>query len=160
MGNVRARIAESLGETRAPDAEIAAWHGDAGAVYSQWWVDGRQLRYLRRPCRYYVGQFDQRARPKDGRMTQTRPSADEVIWSCWKTAPKNPGVATEFYAAAPLPYIATQFFALTERWSRWHHELFADAGGVLTGQFAVDLLAIDSAGRVAGGELTEGAGQP
>jgi hypothetical protein len=173
MGNVRTRIAESLDEMQALDAEISAWHawwdgsyaiskhrtqldllagltrglidilvsrtskidltGDDGAVYVQCRLADERLHYVRRLWRYYADKFDQRAGPEDDPRTQTLRAADEVIWSCWKTALKNLGAAPEFYAPAPIAYFAAQFSASTNHRADYPpdldpdlHKLFAD----------------------------------
>jgi hypothetical protein len=153
MGNARARIAESLDESRELDAEIAAWHarwdesyaisryrtqlnliaavtrnligefigaigqinpaGDTGEVYAKCREADERLHYVRKLWRYYADKFDQRAGSEDDVGTRTLLAADEVIWSCWKTALKNMGVPPEFYAPAPLSYLSPQFAAST-----------------------------------------------
>jgi hypothetical protein len=153
MGNVRARIFESLDELRALDGDIAAWHarwdasyaisrhrtqldllagltrglidilldetseidltGDAGAVYAKCRQADERLHYVRKLWRYYADKFDQRAGPENDPVTRTLRAADEVIWSCWKTALKNLGVPLEFRIPAPLAYLSPQFAAST-----------------------------------------------
>ena len=153
MGDVRARIAESLDELRALDSEIAAWYArwdasyavsrhrtqldllagltrglidivigetgkidltrDAGTVYEECRQADERLHYVRKLWRYYADKFDQRAGPDNDPVTRTLRAADEVIWSCWKTALKNLGVLPEFRMPAPLAYLSPHFAAST-----------------------------------------------
>jgi hypothetical protein len=155
MGNARARIAESLGESQALAGEIDAWYGrwgESGALSKHWtqldllagvthalidilssdiaaidpaggigWVyeecrrSDERLLYVRRLWRYYADKFDQRAGPDEDPMTRTLRAADEVIWSCWKTALKNLGGVPEFHMPVPLAYLAPQFTASATR---------------------------------------------
>lgn len=166
MGDVRARIAESLDELRALDAEIAAWHarwdasyaigkhrtqldllagltrglidiligstskiditGDAGTVYAECRQANERLHYVRKFWRYNADKFDQRAGPENDPLAQTLRAADEVIWSCWKTAVKNLGTPTGFRVPAPLAYLSPQFAAATTRRTDYPPDLRPD----------------------------------
>jgi hypothetical protein len=85
--------------------------GDAGTVYEECRRSDERLLYVRKLWRYYADKFDQRAVPKDNSLRRTLLAADEVIWSCWKTALKTLGAAPEFYGLAPLAYLTPQFAA-------------------------------------------------
>jgi hypothetical protein len=173
MGNVRARISESLDELRALDTEIAAWHArweasysvsrhrtqldllagltrglidilfdetseieltqGADAVYAECRQADERLHYVHKLWRYYADKFDQRAGPDNDPVTRTLRAADEVIWSCWKTAVKNLGAPLEFLMPAPLAYLSPQFAASTTHRDSYPpdlrpslHSVFAD----------------------------------
>jgi hypothetical protein len=87
--------------------------GDAAAVYSECRQADERLHYVRRLWRYYADKFDQRTGPEDDAVTRTLRAADEVIWSCWKTAVRNLGAPPEFRFPAPLAYLSSQFSAST-----------------------------------------------
>jgi hypothetical protein len=156
MGNVRARVVESLGELQALADEIDDWYArwdgidavgkhwtqleflaaltrrllailaaetsqidlakDAATVYGECRQADQRLLYVRRLWRWYADKFDQRsAQPQDDPMTRTLCAADEVIWSCWKTALKSLGAPPEFNVPVPLAYLSPQFAASTMR---------------------------------------------
>lgn len=79
-----------------------------GAVYEKCRSEDLRLLHARRLWRWYADKLDQRARPDDDVAVQTLQAADEVIWSCWKTAFTALG---EALPAAPIPYLAPQFSA-------------------------------------------------
>jgi hypothetical protein len=185
MGNARARIAESLDELQALDAEIVAWHaqwdesyavgkhrtqldflakltrnlidilisdtskidltGDAGAAYAECrQADGR-LNYVRKLWRYYADKFDQRAGLENDPMVRTLRAADEVIWSCWKTALKNLGPPPEFYVPAPLAYLSPQFAASTTHRTDYPRDLGPDLHKAFAGhvrQLSIPVIAL------------------
>jgi hypothetical protein len=85
--------------------------GKIEEVYAECRRADERLLYVRKLWRYYADKFDQRAGPSDGPMTLTLRAADEVIWSCWKTALKSLGADPEFYGLAPLAYLTPQFAA-------------------------------------------------
>jgi hypothetical protein len=87
--------------------------GDPGAVYAECRQADERLHYVRKLWRYYADKFDQRAGPENDPVTRTLRAADEVIWSCWKTALKSLGVPVEFRMPAPLAYLSAQFAAST-----------------------------------------------
>lgn len=153
MGNARARVAESLDELRALDAEIVAWRdswgnpdaikrhrtqldiiagltynlitilgeytsridptADVATVYAECRQADERVHYVRKLWRYYADKFDQRAGSGDGQTARTLRAADEVIWSCWKTALQSFGTAPGPDKPAPLPYLSPQFAATT-----------------------------------------------
>jgi hypothetical protein len=185
MSNARARIAESLDELRALDAEIGAWHAqwdesyavsrhrtqldflaeltrnlinilisdtskidlteDAGSVYAECRQADEQLHYVRKLWRYYADKFDQRAGSANDPMTRTLRAADEVIWSCWKTALKSLGAPPEFYVPAPLAYLSPQFTASTTHRTGYPSDLRPDLHKVFAGhvmQLSIPLIAL------------------
>jgi hypothetical protein len=185
MGDVRARVAESLDELGALDEEIALWHarwdvsrdigkhrtqldflarltrnlidilvsstmkidltGDAGETYAKCRRADEQLNYVRKLWRYYADKFDQRAEPENDPKTRTLRAADEVIWSCWKTALKNLGAPPEFYLPAPLAYLSPQFSASTARRSDYPRDLSPDLYKIFAshvGQLSIPLIAL------------------
>jgi hypothetical protein len=173
MGDARARMAESLDELRALDAEVAAWHAQwdesyavsrhrtqldflteltrnlidilisdisqidltehAGTVYAECRQADERLHYVRKLWRYYADKFDQRAGPADDPVTRTLRAADEVIWSCWKTALKNLGAPPEFFMPAPLAYLSPQFTASTSHRTDYPSDLRPDLHKVFAG---------------------------
>jgi hypothetical protein len=82
----------------------------AGAVYEACRSADLWLLHARRLWRWYADKFDQRLRPDDDIQVRTLLAADEVIWSCWKTAFEALG---ESAPPAPVPYLAPQFAAST-----------------------------------------------
>jgi hypothetical protein len=80
----------------------------AGAVYEECRAEDLRLLHTRRLWRWYADKLDQRAESPDGLTVQTLRAADQVIWSCWKTAFTALG---EPLPAAPIPYLAPQFSA-------------------------------------------------
>jgi hypothetical protein len=87
--------------------------GDAGAVYAECRQADERLHYVRKLWRYYADKFDQRAGPENDPVTQTLRAADEVIWSCWKTAVRSLSAPPQFGLPAPLAYLSPQFSAST-----------------------------------------------
>jgi len=80
----------------------------AGAVYEECRAEDLRLLHTRRLWRWYADKLDQRAESADGLTVQTLRAADQVVWSCWKTAFTALG---EPLPAAPIPYLAPQFSA-------------------------------------------------
>lgn len=166
MGDVRTRVAESLDELRALDAEIAAWHArwdtsyaigkhrtqldllsqltrglidiliggtskidltaNVGAVYAECRQTDDRLHYARRLWRYYADKFDQRAGSENDPLTRTLRAADEVIWSCWKTALNKFGALPGSRMPAPLAYLSPQFAASTTQRNDYPRDLSPD----------------------------------
>jgi hypothetical protein len=91
--------------TRAAAIDPAA---GAGAVYEECRAEDLRLLHTRRLWRWYADKLDQRAESADGRTVRTLRAADQVAWSCWKTAFAALG---EPVPAAPIPYLAPQFSA-------------------------------------------------
>lgn len=81
-----------------------------GAVYEKCRSEDLRLLHARRLWRWYADRLDQRAGSGDDAELQTLEAADEVIWSCWKTAITALG---EPPSAAPIPYLSAQFSAYT-----------------------------------------------
>lgn len=79
-----------------------------GAVYEECRAEDLRLLHTRRLWRWYADKLDQRAESADGRTVRTLRAADQVAWSCWKTAFTALG---EPVPAAPIPYLAPQFSA-------------------------------------------------
>ena len=79
-----------------------------GAVYEECRAEDLRLLHTRRLWRWYADKLDQRAPSADGRTVHTLRAADQVVWSCWKTAFTALG---EPLPAAPIPYLAPQFSA-------------------------------------------------
>lgn len=106
---------------------------DAETVYAECRQADERLHYVRKLWRYYADKLDQRSGAADDQITRTLRAADEVIWSCWKTALKNLGAAPEFYVPAPLAYLSPQFAASTTHRAVYPsdlrpdlHKVFAD----------------------------------
>jgi len=90
--------------------------GDVATVYEECRQADERLLYVRRLWRWYADKFDQRSTAKDGDlMTRTLCAADEVIWSCWKSALKSLGAAPDFDVPVPLAYLSPQFAASATR---------------------------------------------
>jgi hypothetical protein len=79
-----------------------------GETYDECRRQDRRLLHARRLWRWYADKLDQRAGPDDDARVQTLQAADEVVWSCWKTAFTALG---EQAPAAPVPYLAPRFNA-------------------------------------------------
>lgn len=79
-----------------------------GAVYEECRAEDLRLLHARRLWRWYADKLDQRAESADRVMVQTLRAADQVVWSCWKTAFT---ALAEPLPAAPIPYLAPQFSA-------------------------------------------------
>jgi hypothetical protein len=79
-----------------------------GSVYEECRNEDLRLLHARRLWRWYADKLDQRAGPPDDAVVLTLLSADEVVWSCWKTAFTTLGGTMP---AAPIPYLAPQFSA-------------------------------------------------
>jgi len=88
---------------------------DAVTVYEECRQADERILYVRRLWRWYADKFDQRSGAEDDPMTRTLCAADEVIWSCWKTALKSLGVGPEFNVPVPLAYLSPQFAASATR---------------------------------------------
>jgi hypothetical protein len=82
-----------------------------GLVYEACRREDRNLLHARRLWRWYADKLDQRSSPPDSPRTRTLRAADELTWSCWKTALTSLGVAKSDLPAAPIPYLAPQFAA-------------------------------------------------
>jgi hypothetical protein len=87
---------------------------DAVTVYEECRQADMQILYVRRLWRWYADKFDQRS-GGDNPMTRTLCAADEVIWSCWKTALMSLGAGPEFDVPVPLAYLSPQFAASATR---------------------------------------------
>lgn len=91
----------------------------AGEAYDECRRQDHRLLHARRLWRWYADKLDQRAGPDDDVQTRTLKAADEVVWSCWKTAFTVLGtggsdagqIGTGEIPAAPIPYLAPQFSA-------------------------------------------------
>jgi hypothetical protein len=81
---------------------------ETGSVYEECRREDVRLLHARRLWRWYADKLDQRAGAPDGSTTQTLLAADEVVWSCWKTAFTGLGAPVP---PAPIPYLATQYSA-------------------------------------------------
>jgi hypothetical protein len=79
-----------------------------GEVYEQCRSQDGRLLHARRLWRWYADKLDQRAGPPDDDVVQTLRAADEVLWSCWKTAFTLLG---EPVPPAPIPYLAPLYSA-------------------------------------------------
>jgi hypothetical protein len=79
-----------------------------GSVYEECRNEDFRLLHARRLWRWYADKLDQRAGPPDDAVVLTLLSADEVVWSCWKTAFTTLGGTLP---AAPIPYLSPQFSA-------------------------------------------------
>jgi hypothetical protein len=79
-----------------------------GAVYEECRRSDLRLLHARRLWRWYADKLDQRAGPPDDIVVRTLLAADEVVWSCWKTAFTGLG---EPVPPAPIPYLAAQYSA-------------------------------------------------
>jgi hypothetical protein len=85
------------------------------AIYAACRREDKRLQHVRRLWRWYADKLDQRAADREEQAgnaatIQTLRAADELVWSCWKTA------FTQLEAAlppAPIPYLAAEFSAFT-----------------------------------------------
>lgn len=82
-------------------------HHGIGETYDVCRDQDRKLLHARRLWQWYADKLDQRVGRDDAR-TQTLKAADEIIWSCWKTAFTALGEETP---AAPIAYLAPEFSA-------------------------------------------------
>jgi hypothetical protein len=82
--------------------------GGTGAVYEECRGEDVRLLHVRRLWRWYADKLDQRIGPHDDAVVRTLLAADEVIWSCWKTAFTALGAAVP---PAPIPYLTPQYSA-------------------------------------------------
>ena len=82
-----------------------------GLVYEACRREDRNLLHARRLWRWYADKLDQRSGSPDSPRARTLRAADELTWSCWKTALTSLGVAKGDLPAAPIPYLAPQFAA-------------------------------------------------
>lgn len=85
--------------------DIAAGTGE---VYEECRRQDVRLLHARRLWRWYADKLDQRAGPPEDLVVQTLRAADEVLWSCWKTAFTLLG---EAIPPAPIPYVAPLYSA-------------------------------------------------
>jgi hypothetical protein len=79
-----------------------------GAVYEECRRSDLRLLHARRLWRWYADKLDQRAGAPDNVGVRTLLAADEVVWSCWKTAFTGLGKTVP---PAPIPYLAAQYSA-------------------------------------------------
>jgi hypothetical protein len=79
-----------------------------GMVYEECRLADLRLLHARRMWRWYADKFDQRLGPEGDDTVRTLLAADEVVWSCWKTAF---GALGEPVPPAPVPYLAPQLSA-------------------------------------------------
>jgi hypothetical protein len=79
-----------------------------GAVYEECRRSDLRLLHARRLWRWYADKLDQRAGAPDDLVVRTLLAADEVVWSCWKTAFTGLGKTVP---PAPIPYLAAQYSA-------------------------------------------------
>lgn len=79
-----------------------------GTVYEECRREDVRLLHARRLWRWYADKLDQRAGPAEDVIVQTLCAADEVVWSCWKTAFTALGEAVP---PAPIPYVAPLYSA-------------------------------------------------
>ncbi len=86
---------------------------DTGTVYEACRRADRQLLHARRLWRWYADKLDQRAGgPDAGPGVRALRAADELTWSCWKTAlTAFGGLSAAALPAAPISYLAPQFSA-------------------------------------------------
>jgi hypothetical protein len=92
---------------------------DAVTVYAECRQADQRLLYVRRLWRWYADKFDQRSGAEDDPMTRTLLAADEMIWSCWKTARQSLDADQEFDVPAPLAYLSPQLAASATRRSNF-----------------------------------------
>ncbi len=79
-----------------------------GAVYEECRAEDIRLLHARRLWRWYADKLDQRTGAADDAVVRTLLAADEVVWSCWKTAFTALGAALP---PAPIPYLTPQYSA-------------------------------------------------
>jgi hypothetical protein len=85
---------------------------EAGSVYDACRRADLRLLHTRRLWRWYADKLDQRAGPAGSQAVRALRAADELTWSCWKTALAGlRGDAGLALPAAPIPYLAPQFAA-------------------------------------------------
>jgi hypothetical protein len=70
--------------------------------------EDQRLLHVRRLWRWYADKLDQRAGPPGDPAVKALRAADELIWSCWKTAFQWLGTEPP---GSPVPYLAPQFSA-------------------------------------------------
>lgn len=90
-----------------------------GETYDACRAQDRKLLHARRLWQWYADKLDQRV-GRDEIQTQTLQAADEIIWSCWKTAFTALGEETP---AAPIAYLAAEFSASAPPRSDFPHGL-------------------------------------
>jgi hypothetical protein len=79
-----------------------------GTVYEECHAEDIRLLHARRLWRWYADKLDQRSGPSNDAVVRTLLAADEVVWSCWKTAFTALGAALP---PAPIPYLTPQYSA-------------------------------------------------
>jgi hypothetical protein len=79
-----------------------------GAVYEECRREDVRVLHARRLWRWYADKLDQRAGPAGDIVVQTLLAADEVVWSCWKTAFSALGEETP---PAPIPFVSPLYSA-------------------------------------------------
>jgi hypothetical protein len=79
-----------------------------GIVYEECRGEDIRLLHATRLWRWYADKLDQRTGPPDDALVRTLLAADEVVWSCWKTAFTALGAALP---PAPIPYLTPQYSA-------------------------------------------------
>lgn len=81
---------------------------EIGAVYDDCRHEDVRLLHARRLWRWYADKLDQRLAPPEDIGMRTLLAADEVVWSCWKTAFT---ALSATVPAAPLPYLSPLYSA-------------------------------------------------
>jgi hypothetical protein len=81
---------------------------ETGETYERCRENDRRLLHARRLWRWYADKLDQRASSADETQSKTLMAADEIVWSCWKTAFTT---LTTTLPSAPIPYLAPLFSA-------------------------------------------------
>jgi len=79
-----------------------------GAVYEECRREDVRMLHARRLWRWYADKLDQRAGPAGDSVVRTLLAADEVVWSCWKTAFSALG---EEVPPAPIPFVSPLYSA-------------------------------------------------
>ena len=82
--------------------------GDDPATYEECRREDLRLLHARRLWRWYADKLDQRAGPPESDPVRTLLAADEIVWSCWKSAFAGLGAPVP---AAPIPYLSAQWSA-------------------------------------------------
>jgi hypothetical protein len=105
-------VALGLVDEIAGQAAGISGTADAGSVYDACRRADLRLLHARRLWRWYADKLDQRIGPEGSAAVRALRAADELTWSCWKTAMVGlRGDAGPALPAAPIPYLAPQFAA-------------------------------------------------
>ncbi len=105
-------VALGLADEIAGQAAGIDGTADAGSVYDACRRADLRLLHARRLWRWYADKLDQRIGPAGGAAVRALRAADELTWSCWKTALAGlRGDAGPALPAVPIPYLAPQFAA-------------------------------------------------